>query len=906
MNELVLEQILKQNSQIEKLFDRFDNPDEDIDLNCILIIKQLRTLVEHIVTYYYGTVESIEIRMDKDNLRTIVSFMKKPENNIPFLVEIHKYLQASSSHYVIDEISAPRLLNKYLPNLYKTKQWMKEKYDKDILNNINKFVSATNTDNNFYNEIINDKVNRHRVAEFKETRERYYVYKSVPIFVGVDIFFETTIGIASNFASKFNRFIVFSKFKIDDKYAVKLNIEEDFIKINNNVVPIKIATSYKISIRPCEFINFAKIVGINVNVQSNFNEYNELMDYMTKKEIGLHDIVLSSDFDYEEIRRIVHKKTEKPVIWPILNETRRVIKLCKHGHNVLKYLLVNMNNIIIKDQYSYEPNYHDLFIRSKSNPFDSYPIAMSLYKHNTTLYSLMEVFDFTGKEDQLFYRKIRNRTNEKGILYHSCEDLNVEETDADNLMNRMNIKLSWEPKYSIMKTGNFYYIKEYEDSSKFITDKLIELSEYGMPDYATYINNVLTITNYYIDSEEKKKIIIKLFESSRVACIYGPAGTGKSTLAKHISSLFPNVSKKYISNTHPAVNNMFRKIGGNRDDYLTIKSYLRDEPECDILFIDECSMVSNKDMAKVLRLSNFKYLVLLGDISQIQSIDYGTWFKIAKSILKGNCKYELTELHRTSLPELSLLWEAVRNKENIIDEILSGNGYVRELDDEKLLEYCENQIILCLNYDGLYGINNLNLILQEKNNGEKFRIGSYVYKINDPILFTENNRYSRVLYNNLKGKITGYKFESNFVKIYLKIDANINSMSIEDLEGIELIKINNDNTSDICISVDCQFDSDNDEQISKLVPFQLAYAVAIHKAQGLEYEKVKIVISENLDERVTHDIFYTAITRATKILEIYWTQNTQKIVLNNIIKKEEMKDIALFASKYGYKIREKY
>ena len=53
---------------------------------------------------------------------------------------------------------------------------------------------------------------------------------------------------------------------------------------------------------------------------------------------------------------------------------------------------------------------------------------------------------------------------------------------------------------------------------------------------------------------------------------------------------------------------MFRKIGGNRDDYLTIKSYLRDEPECDILFIDECSMVSNEDMAKVLRLSNFKYL----------------------------------------------------------------------------------------------------------------------------------------------------------------------------------------------------------------------------------------------------------------------------------------------------------
>jgi ATP-dependent exoDNAse (exonuclease V) alpha subunit len=65
----------------------------------------------------------------------------------------------------------------------------------------------------------------------------------------------------------------------------------------------------------------------------------------------------------------------------------------------------------------------------------------------------------------------------------------------------------------------------------------------------------------------------------------------------------------------------------------------------------------------------------------------------------------------------------------------------------------------------------------------------------------------------------------------------------------------------------------------------LAYAVSIHKAQGLEYEKVKIVIGENMDERVTHDIFYTAITRATKNLEIYWSQRTQKRVLENIIRK---------------------
>ncbi len=49
-----------------------------------------------------------------------------------------------------------------------------------------------------------------------------------------------------------------------------------------------------------------------------------------------------------------------------------------------------------------------------------------------------------------------------------------------------------------------------------------------------------------------------------------------------------------------------------------------------------------------------------------------------------------------------------------------------------------------------------------------------------------------------------------------------------------------------------------------VVPFQIAYAVSIHKAQGLEYDSVKIVITDEVEELVTHNIFYTAITRAGK------------------------------------------
>ena len=51
----------------------------------------------------------------------------------------------------------------------------------------------------------------------------------------------------------------------------------------------------------------------------------------------------------------------------------------------------------------------------------------------------------------------------------------------------------------------------------------------------------------------------------------------------------------------------------------------------------------------------------------------------------------------------------------------------------------------------------------------------------------------------------------------------------------------------------------SDEDAETNVPFQIAYAVSIHKAQGLEYNSVKIVITKEVDEMITHNIFYTAL-----------------------------------------------
>ena len=67
--------------------------------------------------------------------------------------------------------------------------------------------------------------------------------------------------------------------------------------------------------------------------------------------------------------------------------------------------------------------------------------------------------------------------------------------------------------------------------------------------------------------------------------------------------------------------------------------------------------------------------------------------------------------------------------------------------------------------------------------------------------------------------------------------------------------------------------------MKSIIPFQLAYAVSIHKAQGLEYNSVKIVIPQSNSERITHGIFYTAITRTKQKLKIYWSPETMTDII---------------------------
>ncbi|MBK5261797.1 MAG: AAA family ATPase [Peptostreptococcaceae bacterium] len=419
-------------------------------------------------------------------------------------------------------------------------------------------------------------------------------------------------------------------------------------------------------------------------------------------------------------------------------------------------------------------------------------------------------------------------------------------------------------------------------------------------------------TTNQVNCEEKKQALLGMFTESKVALVYGSAGTGKSYLINHISHLFADKSRLYLAQTNPAVNNMRRKVTASADStFMTISKftnpYYKGKIEFDILIIDECSTVNNHDMRTILSRANFELLVLVGDTYQIEAIEFGNWFDTVRSFLPKVSICELTKPYRSDSPALLRLWSDVRKMEDDIFELLQTYSYSANLDATIFTPAAENEIILCLNYGGLYGINNINHFLQESNNGKEMWRGIQRYKVGDPILFNDSadKFFTRiddqvpVIHNNMKGRIIDFEVlneakANESILFDIEIDRPLIEMDAKNMD-FTIVKnaANGNSIIRFAVNKNKSTDEDDDSVSKTLVPFQIAYAVSIHKAQGLEYDSVKVIITDEIDELITHSIFYTAITRARKSLKIYWTQPVEKKVLDRIEPKDNKKDVAL-------------
>lgn len=861
------------------------------------VLSQLRNLVEGVAVLLHTGSPDAEFKYH--DIEPGLDFVKS-KAQFNFIGKFHKLIEKSASHYTLDGDGSERLMIKYYEYLYRIRSLLQDECGVSVLSNLEDFPVDLDPSLLEYYEKIAARIEAVRSSRADiNTRGRYYIHKTRPFFVDGHIYYEVTFYRAINKVSKFDRIIAFTDVDMTDKYAAMLALRRDSIEVLGQTMPITIILEWEISIRPCELDNFARLLGKNIAVKSKSEEYHYLMQRLTAGPGSLLDLVDMPDDKYATVKAAGTTGVTKPLIFPVLDEARHLVRSAAPGHNVLRYLMLRMHNQILKPQYNWEgcDRLSGMKLKYGCIPFDTMPFCTSPIAHNPRYWDLIESLDATDRNHELLARRVQNNVERHGTLYTPVVDLE-EFGDINSLISIYNNKLYYKhtERRLVLDKGHVF-ICGYENDTFAIVKRLQEYASVGVAGYTQAVERWLDETYRGIDDPAKENALKQLFSQSRVALIYGAAGTGKSTMVDHIAHYFNDKKKLFLAHTNPAIDNLKRKVTAKNSDFWTISSQIgrkTSEQEYDLLVIDECSTVSNADLIKVLEKTSFKLLVLVGDVYQIESIQFGNWFGIIRSFIPSTSVFELTTPFRTKNDSLLSFWNKVRTIEDDLAEVMARNGYSTVLDKTLFETQGRDEIILCLNYDGLYGINNINRFLQSSNPGAATTWGISTYKIGDPILFHETERFRPVIYNNLKGRIVGIDQYPDRIQFDVDLDRSLSEL---DVIGSELEYMGE---STVRFSVyEKETSDEDDDSLNTSVPFQVAYAVSIHKAQGLEYDSVKIVITDTNEEDITHNIFYTAVTRARKRLRIFWTPETQQGVLKSFSRNTNSKDVALLSIRRG-------
>lgn len=864
------------------------------------LLSYSRTLVECIIykIYLQGKTEDF----DWEQLNKANEFIKR-NNKYLFLREFHSFLQQSVSHYIPNDDGAERLILKYYRYYIMIRNFMNSEYGIQILENLEKIPLDEDESINQYRLLISERIENQENVGIAPKGQRLYVQKVIPFIANESVYYEITLTPAYDTTSKFDRFVCYSAMSIPSYYSIKANIVNDAIVLDDKRMPISIITDFMVSIRPCELKNFSKLFGDNISITGEHKEYKNLMNYLTISGANILDIVLSSEKEYKRIKSILFLDAKVKQLEKVLDKTREIVKKGGEGSNVIRYLLFALNNKTIKAQYCKETihYFNGLHLNWGCIPFDTMPFASSLISHNPRLSDLLASIPLEGRKHEFLARTLQSNMTKHSAMYMKRKDLEEHFDNIDNLINTYNSKLYFKhANRKICCFGENIFIKGEYDNTRRIITIIKEYASKKVNGYSTAASSWI-ISQPGIDSNEKQMILKEMFSQSRVFLLYGSAGTGKTYMVNIVSQLFDSRKKLLLANTNPAVENLRRKVSAQNCTFMTIKKLLvsKSTHKTDVLIVDECSMVSNKDMLAVLNKVEFKIMLLVGDVFQIESIVFGNWFTMSRYFIPDKSWAELTEPFRTTDSKLLDLWRRVRHMDPSIVECLVRNQYSSTLDSTVFKKQSADEIVLCLNYDGLYGINNINRLLQENNPHKPVRWGLWTFKQGDPVLFNETNRFTPLLYNNLKGEIVDVSISDNgeTISFSIKIEKAITELEVEGLD-LELLSSTEDGKSIIFFSVNrkSEEDEDNDFTNDTDIPFQTAYAISIHKAQGLEYESVKVIITREIDELITHNIFYTAITRAKSSLKIYWSPESQEKVIASMDRIDAKYDATVFSA----------
>lgn len=452
------------------------------------ILAQLRHFVEHILLKIYADGEDIED--SQENVKKAVKFTKN-QSSLRHLSRFHHFLQVSVSHRTLSEENSERLMLKYYEYLLRIKNHLHDNYGLDVLENLDQFPIETDESLKEYYEKIAEKIDQYKTPIHNGFRlDRFYIQRIKPFFFGNKIYYEVAFIPANDKASKTDRIVAFTDIEITDYYAVKFAIEDNSIDLFDRRMPIRIIVDWEVSIRPCEFSNFTKLIN-NYGFIPGKVEQQNINNYLTKTGLSLSEIILFSDDVYQDVYDLVVPKTDAKHFFDILNICRDIIREVRPGCNVIRYLLHNMTNRIIKNQYKdhwkwncQEGQYEhvggnfklsNLYLAYECIPFDTMPFCSALKHHVPSLSDLFSSLDATGREHEILAWIIKNNTEQKGILFTSLEKSEIDGKyklgnfqDIETLVRKYNEKLYDNEKQQARKLiikNDYIFVEGYKDDT---------------------------------------------------------------------------------------------------------------------------------------------------------------------------------------------------------------------------------------------------------------------------------------------------------------------------------------------------------------------------------------------------------------------------------------------------------